>query len=145
MNWDQNDHDSMALCVWKEARGDGQIAMEAVAYVILNRAKSWYSHTNEAVHAAVYAKNQFTSMSVPSDPEFSLMPHPNDPQYSYCDTLCTSLLANADSSLINDPTHGALYYANLKDSTSGWFFNHIVADTVNHPLLATIGHQNFYK
>jgi N-acetylmuramoyl-L-alanine amidase len=144
MNWDQNDHDSMALCVWKEARGEGQEGMEAVAYVILNRAKVWYSHTSEAVHAAVYAKNQFTSMSVPTDPEFHLMPHPNDPQYAYCDTLCTSLLANADNSATNDPTHGALYYANLKESTSGWFFEHVVKDTVHHPLRATIGKQNFY-
>lgn len=144
MDWDQNDHDSMALCVWKEARGEGNEGMEAVAYVILSRAKAWYSHTAEAVHAAVYAKNQFTSMSVPSDPEFSLMPHPNDPQYAYCDTLCTSLLSNADDSAANDPTHGALYYADLPDCTSGWFFNNIV-NSPAHPLLATIGHQNFYK
>lgn len=134
----------MALCVWKESRGEGQEGMEAVAYVILNRAKAWYSHTNERVHAAVYAKNQFTSMSVPSDPEFSLTPHPSDPQYAFCDTLCTSLLANADNSLMNDPTHGALYYANLAESTSGWFFDNVVRSPA-HPLLATIGKQNFFK
>ena len=145
MNWDRNDHDSMALCVWKEARGEGNTGMEAVAYVILNRAKAWFPTLPEAIHHVVYQKNQFTSMSVPTDPEFSLMPHPNDPQYAYCDTLCTSLLANADNSAVNDPTHGALYYADLEYCTSGWFYDHIVADTINHPLLATIGRQNFYK
>lgn len=145
MNYDQNDHDSMALCVWKEARGEGIAGMEAVACVILNRAKKWYYLQQERVHAAVYAKNQFTSMSVPSDPEFSLMPHPNDPQYAYADTLCSTLLANVDDSATTDPTHGALYYANLAECTSGWFAEHVVADTVNHPLLATIGKQNFYK
>jgi spore germination cell wall hydrolase CwlJ-like protein len=142
MTYDQNDHDSMALCVWKESRGEGQAGMSAVANVILNRARAWYSHITESVHAAVYAKNQFTSMSVPSDPEFSLTPHPNDPQYAYCDELCTGLLANADGRF--DPTHGALYYANLAESTSGWFFDNIVKSPA-HPLLATIGKQNFYQ
>jgi spore germination cell wall hydrolase CwlJ-like protein len=43
-----------------------------------------------------------------------------------------------------DPTNGALYYANLEQSTSGWFFRHIVEDPLNHPVCATIGHQVFY-
>ena len=29
----------MALCVWKEARGEGELGMKAVADVIVNRAK----------------------------------------------------------------------------------------------------------
>jgi len=56
-------------------------------------------------------------MSVPTDPEFHLMPHPGDPQYSTATRFGTSLLANADNSWVSDPTHGAFYYANLKEST----------------------------
>jgi spore germination cell wall hydrolase CwlJ-like protein len=42
----------------------------------------------------------------------------------------------------SDPTNGSLYYANLKKSTSGWFFRHIVNDPKNHPLRATVEHPN---
>ena len=38
----------------------------------------------------------------------------------------------------------AHYYENAKTATSGWFARVIVADTVHHPLLVTIGEQNFY-
>ena len=41
-------------------------------------------------------------------------------------------------------TNGALYYANLEETTSGWFFRHIVEDPLNHPVRARIGHQVFY-
>lgn len=35
--YDQHDLNSAILCVWKEARGDGYMAMKAVAHVIFNR------------------------------------------------------------------------------------------------------------
>jgi len=145
MNYDQNDQDSLALCVWKEARGERQLGMEAVAHVIVNRALAWYSHLAESVHAAVYAKNQFTSMSVPSDPEFNLQPKPDDPQFAYCEDLSRSLLSNVGNPDFTDPTSGALYYCNPVEATSGWFATHIVADTIHHPQVAEIGHQLFYK
>jgi spore germination cell wall hydrolase CwlJ-like protein len=37
-NYDQDDLSKAILCVWKEARGDGLAAMNAVAHVIFNRA-----------------------------------------------------------------------------------------------------------
>ena len=35
--YDQDDLNNAALCVWKEARGDGDTAMNAVAHVIFHR------------------------------------------------------------------------------------------------------------
>jgi spore germination cell wall hydrolase CwlJ-like protein len=138
MNYDQNDLHSVALCVWKEARGEGNDGMRAVMHVIVNRVgHPGFAHD---LHRVVYGKNQFTSMSVPSDPEFNLQPKDGDIQFAYCQGLIEPVLNGSDSDL----TNGAHYYANLKYSTSGWFFNHIVKDTVNHPLTVTIGHQNFY-
>jgi len=134
-----SDVELLALCIWREARGEGQDGMRAVAHVINNRVgKEGFGSTFQSV---ILGKNQFTSMSVPTDPEFNLMPDVGDPQYSYCLALAPTVLGGTDPDL----TTGACYYANIKEATSGWFFKHIVNDPVNHPLLATIGHQNFYK
>ena len=80
-------------------------------------------------------------MSISTDPEYNLAaPSVTDPQYpSYLDAtnIVNAIAAGTDSDL----TNGALYYANLKESTSGWFFRHIVNDPANHPLRATLGHQ----
>jgi spore germination cell wall hydrolase CwlJ-like protein len=141
MTYDDNDLASMALCVWREARGEGELGMKAVADVIANRAKAWYSHLPEPVHAAVYARNQFTSMSVPSDPEFNLEPKPGDAQFAFCQSICKPILDGQ----MSDVTNNALYYCNPKEATSGWFFDHIVADSLNHPQVATIGRQFFYR
>ena len=84
-------------------------------------------------------------MSISTDPEYNLAaPSVTDPQYpSYLDAtnIVNAIAAWTDSDL----TNGALYYANLKESTSGWFFRHIVNDPANHPLRATLGHQVFLR
>jgi hypothetical protein len=141
LNYDADDTQSLALCAWKEARGEGQDGMRAVMHVIYHRALHWYKDSEHPVHDTVFAKNQFTSMSVPSDPEFNLEPGDSDAQYTYCVSIAPTVLEDGDP----DPTGNALYYANLKTATSGWFFDHIVQDTVNHPTTATIGHQTFFK
>lgn len=139
VTYDNNDLQSVALCAWKEARGEGHDGMRAVMHVILHRALRWYPHSEHPLHDSVYAKNQFTSMSVPCDPEFNLEPHPEDVQWQYCEALVPSIVAEQDA----DITHGALYYARLSEVTSGWFKENIV-DNPAHPLKATIGHQVFY-
>lgn len=142
MEYDDQDLHSMALCVWKEARGEGQIGMQAVAHVISNRVGTpGFART---LHDVVYGKNQFTSMSVPHDPEFNLVPPPGDPQFSYCTTLCPQVLNKSDA----DPTHGAHYYENAATATSGWFGRVIAGPdgngTEGHSLSACIGKQKFY-
>ena len=137
MLYDDQDLAAMALCVWKEARGEGELGMKAVADVIRNRACAW----DQSIHDVVYAKNQFTSMSVPSDPEFNLQPTEGDAQFVFCQSLCEPIL----TSQMSDVTNGALYYCNPKEATSGWFAEHIVADSIMHPQVATIGRQLFYK
>lgn len=138
--YDTNDLQSLALCIWKEARGEGNDGMRAVAHVIMNRCAAWYVHVTDPVHYAVYAKNQFTSMSVPSDPEFNLEPGTNDSSYSNAVAMCGEILDGTDE----DTTQGALYYANLREVTSGWFVNNIVKNPA-HPMTVTIGKQTFFK
>jgi spore germination cell wall hydrolase CwlJ-like protein len=140
--YDQDDLNNVILCVWKEARGDGYRAMSAVAHVIFNRIGAPGFANN--LHDVIYGKNQFSSMSISTDPEYNLaVPGVSDQEYaSFLDAtnIVNGIVAGTDS----DPTNGALYYANLKESGSGWFFRCIVNDPENHPLRATLGHQVFY-
>lgn len=142
MEYDDHDIYSMALCVWKEARGQFASGMRAVAHVIRNRVGTPGFAKN--IHDVIYGKNQFTSMSVPSDPEFNLIPPPGDPQFQWCLALCPQVLGDHDP----DPTFGAHYYENPKTATSGWFSRVIAGPdgngTPEHSLTARIGSQNFF-
>ena len=139
---DHDDLNNAILCVWKEARGDGYAAMNAVAHVIFNRiGTQGFAST---LHEVSYGKNQFSSMSISTDPEYNLAA-PSVTDRDYASYLAATNIVNAVAAgTDSDPTNGALYYANLKESTSGWFFRHIVNDPVNHPLRATVGHQVLY-
>jgi hypothetical protein len=142
MEYDTNDIHSMALCVWKEARGQGIAGMRAVAHVIKNRVGA--AGFAATLHDVIYGKNQFTSMSVPSDPEFNLIPPSGDPQFAFCSSLCPSVLSDSDADL----TYGAHYYENPKTATSGWFTRVIAGPdgngTEGHSTTAQIGSQKFY-
>jgi spore germination cell wall hydrolase CwlJ-like protein len=142
MQYDDKDIHSMALCVWKEARGEGLAGMQAVAHVIKNRVGTpGFAHT---LHDVIYGKNQFTSMSVPSDPEFNLVPPAGDAQFAYCSALCPGVLTGDDA----DVTENAHYYENPTTAHSGWFMRVIAGPdgfgTEAHSLTAHIGKQNFY-
>lgn len=139
---DQDDLNSLALVAWKEARGEGDEGMEAVMNVIVNRVG--YPGFASTLHNVIYGKNQFTSMSVPTDPQFNLSPQPGDPQYAYCQGLAQTF----NNNMPNDPTLGAHYYADLKYTTSGWFVNVISGSdgngTPSHPHTVKIGRHDFY-
>ena len=79
-------------------------------------------------------------MSVPSDPEFNLEPLENDNLFLFAINMSGQIL----SGKAVDITNGAHYYANLVNTTSGWFFRVIVSDTVNHKITAKIGHHTFF-
>jgi spore germination cell wall hydrolase CwlJ-like protein len=142
MQYDDADIHSMALCVWKEARGEGLDGMRAVAHVIKNRVGTpGFAHT---LHDVIYGKNQFTSMSVASDPEFNLIPPAGDSQFAYASAMCPGVLSGSDADITDD----AHYYANLATAASGWFGRVIAGPdgfgTDGHALTAHIGKQSFY-
>ena len=132
---DDNDRHSLALCIYKEARGDGAGAMHAVAHVILNRCGA--PGFAKTIHDVIYGKNQFSSMSIPSDPEFNLEPPAGDASW-------IAAVYIAHNMPDDDETKGAVWYANLKTATSGWFFENIVSQPDKHPVTFTYGHHTFY-
>lgn len=135
---DPDDLESGALCACKEARGDGRDACTAVIFIELNRAAAW----KKSIHDVVYGKNQFSSMSVPSDPEFNW--EPETPADVAAMDMCRQIMRDAVNGQLQDPTNGALYYDNPKTAKSPWFAKVIVNDPIAHPLRAVIGKQNFY-
>lgn len=144
---DFDDKQSLRLVAWKEARGDGLGACNLVMHVCLNRrGKPGFAAT---LHDVIYGKNQFTSMSVPTDPEFNLDPESlkDKDSASYAVWLGTQYLAdNVEGD--DDATRGALYYQNPKTAGSGWFERNIGGPDgkglPNHPLLLTYMHHSFY-
>lgn len=139
MEFSQQDIEDLALCVWREARGEQQVGCRAVIHVIKNRVGTpGFAHT---LHDVIFGRNQFSSMSISSDPEYTLVPKDTDTIYQECKQLAPLVLSGQDE----DITKGAHYYANLKNTTSGWFFRNIVNDSVGHPVTAVIGHHTFFK
>lgn len=138
LDYDDNDLHSAALCAWKEARGEGPQGMRAVLHVLKNRC----GHPGFAgtLHEVIYGKNQFTSMSVPSDPEFNLEPPRDADSWLTAQQFADQVFKNDDQ----DNTFGAHYYANMHNVTSGWFFEHIVKQSHDHPILAQIGKHTFF-
>jgi N-acetylmuramoyl-L-alanine amidase len=142
--FDQDDIHSAALCAWKEARGDGLTGMHAVLHCLKNRVGAvGFAHT---LHDVIYGKNQFTSMSVPSDPEFNLDPGaPIAFMFAEAMRLAECVLNTDDA----DPTGGAHYYDNPKTATSGWFVRVIAGPdgrgTFGHEMTVKIDHHTFYR
>lgn len=141
---DANDKQSLRLVAWKEARADGLAACNYVMHVCLNRVGKPGFASN--LHDVIYGKNQFSSMSVLSDPEFNL-----DPEKSLGADLeswrdLQSVVDNIETD--DDGTHGALFYQNPKTADSGWFERNIGGPDgqglPNHPLLLTYKHHAFY-
>ena len=129
------DIELLALCLWREARGDGRDGMRAVAHVILNRTHSPnFPHSLRDVILAPAAFSSFLS----SDPQSLRFPSPQDP--SYLVALDVAQTVGTDPDL----TRGAHYYANLHFVTSGWFQRNILENPSQHPLLAVVGEQSFY-
>lgn len=129
MGWEDFDKVSMALCMWREARGEGVDGMRAVGHVINNRAialnKSWAQ--------IVYAKLQFSSMTYPQDPQLSNVPTVPDTEFVQACQITDAITAGTDPDL----TGGARYYFADSIPTPDWAKNMVET--------SKIGRQTFFK
>lgn len=81
MNYAQlTDEELYALCVWREASGEGYTGMLGVAWNIWNRHLRW----RQSLRSVILTPNQFTSMTVQKNPRD---PEPNDPQMAMARTI----------------------------------------------------------
>jgi N-acetylmuramoyl-L-alanine amidase len=132
------DLELLIYVMWAEARGEGPLGMRAVGHVIKNRIG--FPGFPKTLRTVLTQQNAFSCL-LPNDREFGTQPDTDDPQFAFCQETAPNILNGTDA----DNTNGAHFYMNSATATSPWFLNHIVDDKVNHPLLAIIGRQNFYR
>lgn len=132
----------VALFTWREASGEGRDGMKAVMCVARNRVLAGHHTWGEII----LAHNQFSSMTVKGDGQTVAYPTASDKAFidsmALVDEIYGTDGSNGPSS---DITGGALYYANLKTATSGWFFDNIVNKPDIHPVTLELGHHTFFK
>lgn len=130
----------VAVCCWRENREDGYYGQIAIGHVINNRAKAGWFGGNQYMN--VVAKDQFSSMTIPDDPQLDKYPLESDTEFQ-------KVLANIDALFENellDRTGGALYYADLSFiQENGWFQREIIDKPNEHERLAVIGRTTFFK
>ena len=123
----------LALCIWREARGDGEEAMTAVGAVVRNRvvkASSSYYHE-------VTKPWQFSSITAKGDPELGLYPQPTNTADWDAWQQAQSIAQGVMNGSIADPTNGAEFYYAITIPLPSW--------GVDMTMTAQIGRQRFYK
>ena len=125
----------LAKCGWMEDR-KGVGLSYGVMHVVMNRVHS--PDFPDTIHGVIYQKNAF-SWARPTDLQYGLVP--SGPIYEACLAVAPYVIAGDD-----DPTDGALYYANLKVITpGGWFQKNIIDKPNEHPFILKIGAHSFYR
>ena len=121
----------LALCLWREARGQNLDAQRAVLHVILNRAAQGFrGHDPISVVMWPY---QFSSFNA-NDPTAHLLPNPKNATDWEAWTGCCDLVDNPG----DDPTGGAVMYESCApDQMPPW--------ATEDKRTATIGPFRFYR
>ncbi len=106
-----SDVDIVALAIWREARGEGDLGRRGVGWVIQNRVDhpGWWGHT---YHGVVLCPYQFSSFNE-SDPQHSLYPDDDSHTWLDCQQIAQSIISGTDT----DITSGATHY---HDISMGW-------------------------
>ncbi len=99
-----NDLFMTALCVWREARNQGDEGMRAVANVIRNRAIR--NSTNP--YYEITKKLQFSSITAPGDAQLALWPVGFDTRWTEAQQIAADVLGGSAI----DNTGGAVDYYN---------------------------------
>jgi spore germination cell wall hydrolase CwlJ-like protein len=105
------DYGTVALTLWREARGEGTAGLTAVACVIRNRVKKNHS----TPFAEVTKKWAFSSMTAPGDPNLVLYPADTDPQWQQAQLITGNVLDGLTADITGGST---LYYAPKSIKTS---------------------------
>jgi spore germination cell wall hydrolase CwlJ-like protein len=109
------DHFLLALCIWREARGEPYMSRVAVACSIMNRVKNpkWWGTDIQSV---VTKKWQYSSMTASSDVQLILFPTRDDRRWYEC-------LQVADDAMygrLNNPVPGADSYFDNSIAPPNW-------------------------
>ena len=125
-----------AITIWREARGEGQLGMLAVAFVIHNRADHGGLWPMDPDRVCLQRK-QFSCWN-DNDHQRDLYPDstPDAPVYEIAVAQWSLVW---DGAAVIDPTGGATYYVNAAAVTKNPFANPVFMQT------AVIKNHTFYK
>jgi len=103
------------LDTWREARGEPDIAISAVAFSILNRVErpSWWGRTLMGV---IRKKWQYSSMTAPGDPQLILYPTESDKSWQNVMVICRKVICG----MLVNPVKGADSYFDLSIKAPDW-------------------------
>lgn len=125
--------DTLARTLWGEARGEGQLGMQAVACVILNRANKprWWGHD---IGSCCLKPYQF-SCWLADDPNLPKMHAVTTADPAFVQAVSIARLASKGA--LSDVTHGADSYYAAGTPVPAW--------SIGRTPVAVIGHHRFYK
>lgn len=99
-----SDYALTSLCLWREARNQGNAGLTAVACVLRNRVMKH----NSTYMSEVVKPWAFSSMTATNDSQLTLYPKDSDPIWQQCQLLA----ANVMDGEVDDITGGATLYYN---------------------------------
>jgi N-acetylmuramoyl-L-alanine amidase len=126
--------DLRSLCIWREARGEGDLGKRGVGWVIQNRADNpgWWGKTPVGV---ILCPFQFSSFNQ-SDPQYDLWPNDDSRSWFDCQQVAAAIMNGTD----DDITDGANYY---HDTSMGWPKSW--GDESNYAHTLDVGNLRFYR
>jgi spore germination cell wall hydrolase CwlJ-like protein len=125
------DYAMAALCLWREARGEGERGMAGVGWVLRNRV----ARRGSCYFAEVVRPWQFSSMTAKGDPQVANYPAVADPSWALAQQVAAYVIEKA----LADPTGGAtLYYDDSIAFPKSW-------DRAKVQATVKIGRLNFYR
>lgn len=133
----------LALCIWREARGEMMLAKEAVAWSIRNRVlhPRWWGRDWVGVVLMPFQYSSFNH----NDPNATKLPLASDPSWRDClnvaSRMFTSIPQPTDTLDLTDPTAGADSYfdTSLDTNPPKW------AVDGSHQKTCDVGRIHFYK
>lgn len=104
----------LALCLWREARGETHEGKVAVAWSIMNRMahRQW----GNTVMAVVFQRLQYSSLTYKGDPQLVLWPKDDDPSWHICLKVADETL----NGLNTNPIDGADSYHDISIPPPDW-------------------------
>jgi hypothetical protein len=105
----------LALCLWREARGETPLVRTGIAWTVKNRAAKggWWGSD---VIGVITKQWQFSSMTDPKDPQLTKWPTFADPTYLECLELASDVLGDR----IPDPFPGEDSYYDQSIPAPDW-------------------------
>src|SRR3990167_9671611 len=110
LSWSSYEAFLLALCIWREARGQGYAGMFAVGCSIRNRVQrpSWWG---KSYAECITKKWQYSAMAAPGDPQLIRFPaRPADEGFDVAMNAANHVIAGAESPV---PSADSYYAASI--------------------------------